>query len=56
MEKITFLTLKVMMNLEEQLNAKQKQMLICTLATYKITKTQNENEIYTYNKNIKKDT
>ncbi len=53
MQKITFLTLKlmVMMNFEEELNAKQKQMLICTLATYKITKTQNKNKINTYNKN-----
>jgi hypothetical protein len=41
----------VMMNFEEELNAKQKQMLICTLATYKITKTQNKNKINTYNKN-----
>jgi hypothetical protein len=52
MQKIIFLTLKVMvmMNFKEQLSAKQKQMLICTLATYKITKTQNENKINTYNK------
>jgi hypothetical protein len=51
MQKITFLTLKVMvmMNFEEQLIAKQKQMLICTLATYKITKTPNKNKINTYN-------
>ncbi len=55
MEKITFLTLKVMvmMNLEEQLNAKQKQMLIYTLVTYKITNTQNKKKINIYNqKNI----
>jgi hypothetical protein len=42
-----------MIHFEEQLSAEQKQMLICTLVIYKITKTQNENKINTYNKNNK---